>query len=184
MRKSFRELYRKYRSSTRLTRRGVRKETAWNSFFYTLDDLLTDKKWYDSYYKYIWTPIWRLFKHYPKEITGRISVFFQRGFRGIARQDTWGLYDYFLEIAYKGIKLFLEDEYGKEPIDWSQRTCETHDRSLYKDLKLFVDGYEELLQSYKSEELLTDFEESGKKYEELIKLYKKIIVEHLEKLWI
>lgn len=119
--------------------------------------------------------------HYSSKIKMNISVFFQRGVKDIAKQDVWGLSDYFLKIAYKGIKIFLEDEYGKEPIDWNNRTCETHDKVLYLDLKSYIDCYEKLLKSYENVDLNDN--SSEELYKEVTAIYKKIIAKHLEKLW-
>lgn len=168
----FLEAYKKNRNYQEFRRKEMRKTPRWKAFFEALDDILTGKKVYDFYYDHIYCPIWRLFNKYPQDLFRFIKSSIQRSKYGISKSDAWAVNEYIYEVLYNGLKFFLEDEYGPEPINWDERVCEIHDKKLYNDAKNYIRLYEERIEA----DCFGDDSEFQKEF-------KNIIENHLEKLW-
>lgn len=172
----FSESYKKYRSYKTYKRGEMRTSNHLICALDALDDVLTGNKLYDFYYRQIWSRIWRLFMKYPKDFYFFIKRVIQRGKYGISKQDSWAVNEYMLQVLYHGLKYFLFDEYGDEPIKWEERSCETHDKKLYDDAKAFIKSYE--VRENSSVEDCYELDVACQK------LFKEFIQNHIEKIWI
>ena len=72
------------------------------NIFDKIDNKLEGNKIYDFYYKFIWSPIWRIFYYYPKSLFHKVRMFFQRGRLGYTHEDYWG-FDYNLAKYLAGV---------------------------------------------------------------------------------
>lgn len=171
----FSESYKKYRSYKTYKRGEMRTSNRLICALDALDDVLTGNKLYDFYYRQIWSRIWRLFMKYPKDFYFFIKRVIQRGKYGISKQDAWAVNEYMLQVLYHGLKYFLFDEYGDEPIDWAARSCETHDEELYNDAKNYIKSYEQRQESTIDNVYELDLQ--------CTTLFKTFIVKHIDKIW-
>lgn len=190
--KSFIECYQQNRKmKTWSSFRGQWVNTSrWISFWNSLDDILDGNKLYDWYYTSIWTPIWNFFYDAPRTYFRTRKEEKERGKNGYSHCDVYDIKWYIKELLYKMLKDFLIDEYGKDPVDWTQRNCQTHDKVLYNDIKEYINAYDDLIHLYDEDYGTTQvaialFRQKERQAEYRLKAsMMKIMSEHLEKLWI
>lgn len=162
----------------------------WISFWNSLDDILDGNKLYDWYYTNIWIPIWNFFYDVPRTYFRTHKEEKERGKDGYSHCDVYDIKWYIKELFYKMLKDFLIDEYGKDPVDWTQRNCQTHDKVLYNDIKEYINAYDDLIRLYDEDYGTTQvaialFRQKERQAEYRLKAsMMKIMSEHLEKLWI
>lgn len=174
--RKFKESYKKYRAYTELNKKGeVCHANPFICMLDALDDCFTGNKLYDLYYKFIWCPIWRLFKKYPKDFIYFLKRRSQRSKYGISKQDAWAVNEYMMQVLYYGLRFFLQDEYGDEPIDWTARSCEIHNEELYNDAKNYIKSYEQ-----RQESTIDNFYELDL---QCTTLFKTFIIKHIDKIW-
>lgn len=166
-------------------------------FFSALDQKFDSNKLYDWYWWNIWSNIT---KPYYKLVESKDQRKYdkQRIKFGVSEQDCWSIPDWLLETMYNALTRFVQDEYGKEPINWKERCCETHDKKLYNEIKKYLEEYEHLKNIrkrvaifdagtdpseiwYPEYKELTDSE--YKIYQNCISILTKLLSKNLEKLW-